>query len=195
MEQAQGQEPIQPGQEPAGAQNQQPAPAPQQGQEPERFDADYVKSLRTSEADTRRKLRDAEAKLKEQDDAKLSEHERLTKKVAELEQQKTQIERERQERIVRSEVRLAAQKLGFHDPKDAERQIDLADVETDASGEPRNVDKLVSDLLKVKPYLAKDADELRPGAVPASPRAQSQTAAAQVEAELAKLRATGRYSL
>jgi hypothetical protein len=41
-----------------------------QAPEPEKFDADYVKKLRAEAADYRRKLRDAETKAKEADDAK-----------------------------------------------------------------------------------------------------------------------------
>lgn len=46
-----------------------------------------------------------------------------------------------------------ASKLGFLDPDDAWRLIDLADVEFDEAGTPANIDKLLKGILSRKPYL------------------------------------------
>jgi hypothetical protein len=85
-----------------------------------------------------------------------TETQKLTDKIRELEARDAQRETERQkDRVATATVREAA-RLGFRDPDDAlahvERRIDS--VEFGDDGQPTNVGKLLSGLLKDKPYLA-----------------------------------------
>jgi hypothetical protein len=96
------------------------------------------------------KLRD---QAKAADEAKLPELERLQRRNAELEQANTDHERERSEWRTQAAVTKAALKLGYQDPVDAFALLDRGGLEYDESGAPKNVDKLLTDLLKAKPYL------------------------------------------
>lgn len=147
-----GQEPSDGGQEP---QNDQSPAGGGDGQTPEheKFDAEYVKKLRAEAADYRRRLRELESTVKQHEDAKLSDMEKLQKRSAQLERQLAEYERERQERTVRYEVMLAAGKLGIIDPEAAYRLLDLAALEYDEEGTPSNLEAALKSLVKSKPYL------------------------------------------
>lgn len=139
---------------PAGAaQAQAQAQAQDQASE-ERFDAEYVKKLRAEAAEYRRRLRELEQVVKQHEESKLSETERLQKRLAELEREQAAWQRERQERTLKYETMLAASRLGIVDPEAAYRLLDLAKLEFDEDGNPRNLDKALQELLKAKPYLA-----------------------------------------
>ncbi len=139
-----GQEPQTPQQDSAGT----------QGQEPERFDAEYVKKLRGEAAEYRKKLRELEQVVKQHNDEKLSETERLQQRLAELEREQAQYQAERQERTVKYEIMLAANKLGIVDADAAYKLVDLAQVEYAEDGTPKNLDKVLANLVKARPYLA-----------------------------------------
>jgi hypothetical protein len=96
------------------------------------------------------KLRD---QVKAADDAKLPELERLQRRNAELEEAHTAHERERAEWQTQAAVTKAALRLGFQDPVDAYALLDRSGLDFDDSGAPKNVDKLLTELLKAKPYL------------------------------------------
>ena len=83
-----------------GSQTDQQGAAGAQGQEPERFDAEYVKKLRAEAASYRTRLKELEQKVQEHETAKLSETEKLQKKLAELEREQAMYQRERQERTL-----------------------------------------------------------------------------------------------
>jgi hypothetical protein len=87
------------------------------------------------------------------EDAKLPEQERVQRRLAELEQANAAHERERTEWRTQAAVTKAALRLGFQDPVDAYALLDRAALDHDENGEPRNVDRLLADLLKAKPYL------------------------------------------
>ena len=93
MEETKVQETTEGGQEPQN-QQQTAAAGAQPGQEPaaEQFDAEYVRKLRAEAAEYRKRLRELEQKAQEQENAKLSETERLQKRLAELERQKREAE-------------------------------------------------------------------------------------------------------
>ena len=155
-----GQEPNAGGQAPQISPPEVPQAGTQtSGQKPpaETFDAEYVKSLRGEAAGYRKKAADFEAKLKEIEDSKLSETDKLNKRVADLEKLQSEGIRDRQERIVKYEVMLGAQKLGIVDPDAAYRLLDLAELKFDEDGNPTNLEKVLQDLLKAKPYLIKVA--------------------------------------
>lgn len=117
------------------------------------FDVEYVKKLRGEAAEYRRRLRELEQVVKQYEDAKLSETERLQKRLADLEQEQLAHQQERQERIVRYETMLAASKLGIIDPDAAYRLLDLASLEYNEDGTPKNLEKALRDLTRAKPYL------------------------------------------
>ena len=145
-----GQKPEESGQVP---QTEQQGPAAAQGQEPERFDSEYVAKLRAEAAGYRKRMRDLEQVVKQNEEAKLSETERLQKRLAELERQQSAYEQERQERTLRYEVMLVASRMGIIDPEAAYRLLDLSSIEFDPDGKPQAVDKALTELVRQKPYL------------------------------------------
>ncbi len=147
MEETKVQETTEGGQEPQN-QQQTAAAGAQPGQEPaaEQFDAEYVRKLRAEAAEYRKRLRELEQKAQEQENAKLSETERLQKRLAEL-------ERERQERTLKYETMLAASRLGIVDPDAAYRLLDVASIEIAEDGTPKNLEDALFELVKAKPYL------------------------------------------
>ncbi len=125
-----------------------------QSQEPERFDAEYVRQLRREAADYRKRLRELEQTVKQHEEAKLSESERLQKRLAELERQQATYQRERQERTLKYETMLVASRLGIVDPEAAYKLLDTARIEFDEDGTPRNIEAALKELVKAKAYLA-----------------------------------------
>lgn len=121
--------------------------------EEERFDADYVRKLRAEAAENRRKLRDLESKVRADENAKLSEQERLQKRLSELEREVADKERASQERVTEYEVKLLAKELGIVDPEAAWRLLNLAELEFDEGGKPKNAEVKLKELIKNKPYL------------------------------------------
>lgn len=150
-EHVEGQEPNEDGQEPT----QDVGPVEKDGQEPtkERFDAEYVRKLRAEAAEYRKRLRDLEQAVKKHEEAKLSETERLQRRLAELEAERATWQREVQERVLRYETMLAAGRLGVVDPEAAYRLLDLSLLEYDDDGRPTNLEAALRALLKDKPYL------------------------------------------
>lgn len=121
-----------------------------QGQQ---FDIEYVRKLRAEAAEYRKKLRELEGKLKADEEAKLSQAEKLQKQLAEKEREKSDLERQYQESNLRYEVMLAASKLGIVDPEAAWRLLDAAEIEYDDQGRPQQVEKALQTLISKKPYL------------------------------------------
>ena len=111
--------------------------------------ARYRKALRDAE----RRIADFEAAKKAEDDAKLSETQRLQKQLSELQLAQVEKERKSQERVIRAEVRAQAATAGV--PADlASKLIDYAEIEFDDDGEPKNIAKLLDALVKQYPQLA-----------------------------------------
>jgi len=148
-----GQEPIDAGQEPVTEVTEKGATVAGQEPEEERFDAEYVRGLRREAAEYRKRLRELEAKAKADEDAKLTETERLQAKVAEYERLHADHERERQEWALRRAVDTTAAKLGIIDADAAYKLLDLAKLEFAESGAPRNLDRVLSELVSQRPYL------------------------------------------
>ena len=125
---------------------------PQVGEE--KFDAKYVRELRAEAAEYRKKLRELEGKVKSEEDAKLTEQEKLQKKLVDLEKRNADAQNAMQAKTLRYEVMLAASKLGIVDPDAAYRLLDTSSLEFDDEGQPKNVEKALKNLLTNKPYLA-----------------------------------------
>jgi hypothetical protein len=122
--------------------------------EEERFDAAYVRKLRAEAAEYRRKLRELERELRKRDEEKLSEAERMRMRLSELEKELSQRELLLREHTLRYETMLRARELGIIDPDAAYRLLDLSEVEYDESGRPTNIEKLLRELVRRRPYLA-----------------------------------------
>lgn len=161
----QGQVPAAGGQVPQDQQDSTPAGA-QLGQEPEqeRFDAEYVRKLRAEAAEYRRRLRELENTVRQHEEAKLSETEKLQKRVAELEREQQVHQQERQERTLQYETMLAATRLGIVDPEAAYRLLDVAKLQFDEDGKPVNLVPVLQELVQQRPYLL-----ARGGASPTNP--------------------------
>jgi len=110
----------------------------------ERFDAAYVRRLRAEAAEYRRKQRDEE---------KMTETERMRLRLSELEKELTQRELLIREHTLRYETMLRAREMGIVDPDAAYRLLDLAEVEYDESGRPANIERLLRELVRKRPFL------------------------------------------
>jgi exonuclease VII large subunit len=119
----------------------------------EQFDAAYVRKLRAEAAEYRRKLRELERQLKQRDEEKLSETERMRLRLSELERELAQRELLLREHTLRYETMLRARELGIIDPDAAYRLLDLAEIEYDETGRPLNLERLLRDLVRKRPYL------------------------------------------
>lgn len=128
------------------------APYAQEAEE-ERFDAAYVRKLRAEAAEYRKRLRELERALKAHEEEKLSEQERLRLRLSELERELGEREVRMREHTLRYETMLRARELGIIDPEAAYRLLDLAEVEYDEDGRPVNIDKLLRELVRKRPYL------------------------------------------
>lgn len=103
----------------------------------------------------KRELDDLRVKVKAADDAKLSETEKLTQRVAEAEQARQADQQALREERVRNAVLVAAQKLGAVDGDAVYRLLDRESLEFDSQGRPQDVDGAVKALLKERPYLSR----------------------------------------
>lgn len=190
-----------PGQPPAGAAAppaNPPAPAadPPKGDEhdPARAKAliDKLRPFEKAAKDLEKERDELAAKLKAHEDAKLSETEKLTKKVADLEASITERDTKHRALLIRAEVERQARTLGIVDEDAAYRLLDLDALAFGDDGAPTNVEKLLKALLEAKPYL-KATDAPRPG-VPPTPRPNGNAAADKIQENRQKLQATGAYA-
>lgn len=112
-----------------------------------------VAELRKENAGHRTRLKKFEADASAAEAAKLSDLERAIKErdavASELNEAKAQLSRMR----VESAVSAAATKAGFVNPADAFGFIDTGRIETADDGTPRNIDALVTEIAKSRPYL------------------------------------------
>lgn len=99
----------------------------------------------------------AEGDLKKLQEASLSEQEKRDKRLEELEAEKTVWERERQQNRIEQAVGRLTAKLKLVDVETVVRLVDPARVEFDDKGSPTNVEQLVTDLIRDKPFLATTA--------------------------------------
>lgn len=133
-----------------------------QAAEEERFDTEYVRKLRAEAADYRKRLRELEGKVKAEEEAKMTEQEKLQKRLAELERKETEYQQSLQARTLEYEVKLHAARLGVVDPEVAYRLLDLKLIEFDEDGKPVNLEKVLKELITKKPYLAGGGGSVSP---------------------------------
>lgn len=111
------------------------------------------RQLQEREKTQRTRLQELEAAHKQAEDAKLSEQERLSRRVAELEAAEAGRQRATQERILGYEIKLQAAGLRIIDPDAAVKLLDWSSIEYDADGMPTNLERQLKALVKDKPYL------------------------------------------
>lgn len=191
-----GERPAAPASPPAPADP--PASPPKPDEEP--FDRD--RAMRTIEA-LRTEVKDAKALKKQVDELtakvsaheseKLSESEKLAKKVTDLEAGIAARDSTLRTIRIRSEVERQARTLGIVDEDAAYRLLDLDALTFDEDGKPTNAEKLLKALLEAKPYLKAPEQGTRPG-VPATPRPNGQTPDQKVDETRRILAQTGNYS-
>jgi hypothetical protein len=115
---------------------------------------DALKKVRAEAAGYRTKLSTFEQAQQEAERAKLSKEEQLQAKIADLERAQADRDRIYQEAQVAYAVEKAATKIGIVDPDAAAKLLDLAQLEFNEDGKPKNAEKLLRDLIQAKPYLA-----------------------------------------
>ena len=129
-------------------------PDPQAGDGQEVISLEEARKLRRESQTLRKRLQGYEDAEKAQQEAQLSEHDRLSKRLADLQASHDAYVAQTQQRLVRYEVERQASKLGIIDPEAAAKLIDTSAFEQDEQGVPTNAEKLLKDLIKQKPYLA-----------------------------------------
>jgi len=122
-------------------------------EEQDHFDADYVRKLRAEAAEYRKRLRELEGKVKADEEAKMTEQEKLQKRLAELERKEAEYQQVLQARTLEYEVKLQASELGVVDPEAAYRLLDVKQIEFDDDGKPVNLERVLKELVAQKPYL------------------------------------------
>lgn len=143
-----------------------PPAAPPAASPPEP-EAPDIKALLKDRDNARRELIQSQKELerlqkaaREREDAERSDLEKATARIRELEEAEAARERVARDAAIHVAVVSAAARLGFADPEDALRLMDAEAVEL-VDGKPRDIDRLLSEILKAKPYLkaaAKPAD-------------------------------------
>lgn len=139
----------------AGQQQQQQAPPPADaGQQQQSDDSAAVIARLNSEAKQNRlRAEAAEAKIKEFEEGQMTELQKSQARLADMETRSLTLERENQELRVGGLARDAATKAGAVDATAVQRMLDLALVEFDDAGKPKNLDKLVGDIKQAHPAL------------------------------------------
>lgn len=132
---------------------------------------DALEKTRRENAEARTKLKrlaELEAAAQAAEDAKLSEKDRLEKKLAEIQTKQAEAERRTQERVIRYAVQAHASTAGI--PAElASRLIDYSEIEYDDEGEPTNIGKLLDKLVKQYPQLKSGASSSSTSAAPPQP--------------------------
>lgn len=120
------------------------------------FPEEYVKELRSESAGYRKRAQEAETKLKEYEQAQMSELEKAQTIATEAAERASQLENQLQAERVRNAVVLTATEMSFLDPSDALNLIDLQTLNFDEeTGRPstKSVKGALERLANAKPYL------------------------------------------
>lgn len=113
---------------------------------------DYAELRKSIEAE-RAENKQLKAQLKQITEKDLPEAERDKRRIAELEQQVADFQTAQRNERINNAIVSAAAKLGFVDPEDAVGLIDRDAIAFAEDGRPRNIEGLVSSLLRQKPHL------------------------------------------
>ncbi len=130
-----------------------------------------AQALRKREKDIAAQLKAYQDKEQAERDAQLSELEREKKSRAELQARYEQEVAAMRERLVRYAVESAATKLSIVDPDAAAKLIDWSELEFDEDGTPKNAEKLLTALIKAKPWLVAVQQQGQPVTAAQTPQA------------------------
>ncbi len=108
-----------------------------------------IRELRDENAKHRLTNKDLQEFKVRAEQATLTEQQKAEQRAAEAERRAN----EAGQRVIRTEMKLAAARAGLINPDLASRLIDSDKIALDENGEPTNLDTLVSDLIKANPYL------------------------------------------
>ena len=136
--------------------------APKDAAGTEKFLAEYVRQLRDEAAKHRTEKTAAQTELKKLQDAQLSDAERQSKRLAELEAQSARFDADKRELQARLTVEREARKLGLFDEDAAFRLLDSSKLKFDDDGRPTNAGDLLKELVKERPYLSGQALQANP---------------------------------
>lgn len=151
------------GQEPQAGSGQAPAAGAQQQPSTESPDDRAARlerelgEARKEAASYRTKASALERAQAEAAQAGMTEAERTAAKQAELERANTELLGQLREQGVRTAAVEAATKLGYRSPDVAYRLLNRAELEFNDAGQPKNVERLLRELLQAEPYLGKAA--------------------------------------
>lgn len=155
IEQSAGATPAVPSATPGQSSQITEEPAPPVGSEAALGEAGTraLEAERKARRDAEKAFRAARDELDQLKTAKLSAEEQKDRRLAELERKEADWAVEKASFVLRDSVTRAATRLGFVDPTDAIGLLDRASIDHDPDGTPTNVDRLLADLAKTKPYL------------------------------------------
>lgn len=148
-----GQVPTQdqtPGASPAPAAG---APSEAAQDAPEKFDAEYVKSLRAENAKHRTQLKAVEAELTQFRQSQMTEAEKAAVRLKELEAQNAQLITAQRDNALRSAITTAAARLGVKHVDAALKLIDPSALDIGDDGKVSGADAAMRDLVKLYPGL------------------------------------------
>lgn len=103
-------------------------------------------------------LAEAKAKIKEREDADKSETERMTSKIAELEERTAQLIKVNQELSIKNAF-LSDTKHAWRNPDTALKVIDLSEVDIDKDGKITGLDQAIKKLAESDSYLLEQTDD------------------------------------
>lgn len=110
-------------------------------------------AARKEAAAFRTKLKHFEDKDAAAKQAQMSEAEKLQAQLADLQRAVEERDQRLKEADLRDAVKGSANRLGFADPADALAMLDRDAIEYSDDGRPRNLDHLLGEILRSKPYL------------------------------------------
>lgn len=138
----------------------------------------------------KRELEELRRSKQEREEADLSEKDKAERRAAELKAERDSLKSLHRETVTKYEVQLAAQRLGFRDVEVASLLVTQRNaLKYDDDGTPTNVDAVLKDILRDKPYLGPAEGDTAPQGqtrgLPGTPRpartAQPADAVAQAE--------------
>ena len=133
-----------------------------------------IAELRKENAAARKRLEAIDQANKEAELAKLSEHEKLQKQLADHQSQSSMLAKQLQEERLDKEVIKQASKLNIIDVDAASKLIDASSIVYDESGRPTNVDALLKELAKARPWLTGKPQAQTSGGATNPSRSQTQ---------------------
>jgi hypothetical protein len=114
-----------------------------------------VEQLLRENKQYRDKIKAAEAAEEARKQAALSEEEKVKSRLAALEQQNKDLLEQSRTSALRASVAETATRLGFRNPEVAFRLLDATAIDYKEDGTPRNLERLLKDVLEKDPYLGK----------------------------------------